>query len=276
MLISTDSPNSPDLPAGLSRLPIVTTVGASTGIEHRFNRFELALKGSVDRITYEDSHLLDGSTASNKDRNYTQYATLARGAYELTPGMRPFVETIFDMRERDLAVDNFGIRRDSDGVQARAGTTFELSRKLVGEVSAGYLVRTYQDPTLPELRGAIFDGSIIWSATPLTTVRLTAKSGADETTLPGVSGVLRRDGVAQVDHAFRRWLIGTAKFGYGIDDYVGSSREDQRYFASLGIIYKMTRSVHVKGELRQEWLRSNTPGNDYTATIGLVGMRFQR
>ena len=88
--------------------------------------------------------------------------------------------------------------------------------------------------------------------------------------------MLRRDAVAQVDHAFRRWLIGFAKFGYGIDEYQGSPREDQRYFASLGIIYKMTRSVQVKGELRQEWLRSNTPGNDYTATIGLVGMRFQR
>jgi len=32
----------------------------------------------------------------------------------------------------------------------------------------------------------------------------------------------------------------------------------------------------VKGEIRQDWLRSNMPGNDYTATTLLVGMRFQR
>jgi hypothetical protein len=276
MLISTDSPNSPDLPAGLSRLPIVTTLGATTGIAHRFNRFEIALRGSVDRITYEDSHLTDGSTASNKDRDYTQFAGIARGSYELSPGMKPFVETIIDTREHDLKFDNFGVQRDSDGVQARAGTTFEFSRKLVGEISAGYLVRTYKDPTLPDLRGVIFDGSLIWSATALTSVKLTARTGADESTLPGVSGVLRRDAVLQVDHAFRRWLIGTAKVGYGLDDYQGSTREDQRYFASLGLTYKLTRSVQVKGELRQEWLRSNIPGNDYTATIALVGMRFQR
>jgi hypothetical protein len=46
--------------------------------------------------------------------------------------------------------------------------------------------------------------------------------------------------------------------------------------ASAGLVYKLSRTTQVKGEFRQEWLRSNAPGNDYTASIVLVGLRWQR
>jgi hypothetical protein len=275
-LLATNNPASPDLPAGLSRLPIYTTLGGTAGLSHRFNRLEFTVKGTADRVTYEPSRLTDGTSVSNRDRDYEQYGAVARVAYELTPGIKPFTEATFDTRMHDLAVDRFGVRRDSDGVTGRIGTTFEISRKLTGEISVGYLTRTYSDPTLPDLNGLIFDGSVLWAATGLTTVRLTAKSTADESTLPGVSGVLRRDGGLQVDHAFRRWLIGTAKLGYGVDLYRGSTREDDRYLASVGIVYKLTRDVQMKGELRREWMKSNVPGASYDANIALVGVRLQR
>ena len=97
----------------------------------------------------------------------------------------------------------------------------------------------------------------------------------DETTIPGVAGVLTRDFGAQIDHAFRRWLIGTAKFGYGTSDYEGGDRFDRRYYAEGDIVYKLTRTLQVKGSVRREWLRSNTAGVDTDATIFMLGMRFQ-
>lgn len=274
--ISTDNPGSPDLQADLAKLPIFTTVGATAGVTQQFNRFEVGLKGSIDRVTYDNSELTDGTTVSNRGRNYNQYAALLRAAYELTPGMKPFVEASFDTRVRDLPVDAFGVHRDSQGAIGRVGTTFEFSRMLTGEVSIGYLTRTYQDPTLKDFHALVLDGSLIWTATALTTVKLTARSTADESTLVDVSGVLRRDFGLQLDHAFRRWLIGTARIGYGHDDYEGSSRKDDRYVASVGVIYKLTREMQLKAELRREWMRSNAPGFDYTANIALVGLRLQR
>jgi hypothetical protein len=275
-LVSTDRPGSPDIPAGLSRLPVFQTVGGTAGVAHRFNRLELSLKGSVDRTTYEDSHFTNGAVASNEDRNYIQYGTRLRASYELSPAMKPFAEVGVDTRIHDLPVDVFGLQRDSDGATAKVGTSFEFSPKLLGEVSVGYLTRMYQDPSLPDLQTPTIDAALIWSATPLTNIKLRIATAADESTVPGVSGVLRHDATLQVDHAFRRWLIATVKLGYGTDQYVGSVREDERYLASLGLAYKLTRTTQVKGELRQEWLRSNLPGNDYTATIALVGLRLQR
>jgi hypothetical protein len=88
--------------------------------------------------------------------------------------------------------------------------------------------------------------------------------------------VLSRDFGAQVDHAFRDWLIGTLKFGYGLDDYVGSLRLDQRLSAAAGLTYKMNRNVQLKGEVRREQRNSNAAGEDFTAHIVMLGLRLQQ
>lgn len=274
--VTTTYPGSPDLPAGVAKLPLYTTTGATASMVHQFNRFELALKGAYDRVVYQDAQLTDGTTVSSRDRNYDQYSTEARVSYDVTPGVKPFIDVQADTRRRDLPVDAYGLQRDSVGWIGKIGTTFELSRILTGEMSVGYLQRTYQDPTLPDLHGLVLDGALVWVATGLTTAKLSAKSSGDETTLPGVAGVLRRDLTLQVDHAFRRWLIGTAKIGYGLDDYQGSTRYDRRSLASLGLTYKLNREWQVRSEVRRETLRSTVGGVDYTSHVGLLGLRFQR
>jgi hypothetical protein len=242
---------------------------------HRFNRLELALKGTFDRVEWDDSKLTDGSIISNKDRDYNQYGVQTRASYELTPGVKPFVDVAVDTRDYDLAVDAGGVARSSDGIAVKGGTSFELTRTLVGEAAIGYVTRTYKDPSLPDLRGVLVDASLVWAATGLTNVKLNVATTPQETNLVGVSGVLSYDTTVQVDHAFRRWLIGTTKLSYGLDDFVGSSRQDQRYAASVALTYKLTRTFQLKGEARHEWRRSNEPGNDYEATVGLVGLRWQ-
>lgn len=276
LVVSTDNPSSPNLPAGLAKLPLFANPGATVGVAHQFNRLELGASGTVDRTVYQNSTLTDGSTVSNRSRNYDQYGLQLRGSYELTPGVKPFVEIAIDRRKHDEAVDPFGFQRDSVGRQARIGTTFELTRQLAGSISVGYLQRAYADPTLLDLSGIIADGSLVWTATGLTTVTFTARSSADESTVPGVSGALTRDVGVQVDHALRRWLIATFKLGYGLDDYVGSDRVDTRYFASAALTYKLSREVQLKGEIRRDWRRSNVAGSDYADSTFLLGIRLQR
>ena len=274
--IGTDNPGSPNLQAGLARLPIYHTIGASVGAAQRFNRLDLAVKASLDRTEYQDSELVDGSRVSNQDRNYTQYRIQTRASYEFSPGLKPFVEMDVDKRKHDEACTCDTIDRSSQAYTPKAGVTFELLKRLNGEVSVGYTTRDYVSPDLETLRGWVLDSSLIWIATGLTTVTLSANSRVDETVVAGVSGTLRRDVGLQVDHAFRRWLVGTVKVGYGMDDYVGLDRLDKRTSLAAIITYKMTREFWLKGEFRQEWLRSNTTGVDYDASIFLVGMRIQR
>lgn len=276
VLVSTDNPGSPNLQAGLAKLPIFSTVGGTVGLGRTFNRFDLSVKGDAERTAYQDSSLVDGTTASNKDRNYDQYGVTLRGGYELTPGVTPFVEGRADTRSHDEPVDSSGYRRDSKGVTGKVGTTFELTRQLTGEISAGMTRRDYDDARLDSLTGLIGDASLVWTASALTTVKFTAASSVGETTIAGASGILYRDAGIEVDHAFRRWLIGSVKLGLGLDDYEGTAREDNRYSAGLGLTYKLNRTVWLKGDFRQDWLRSNIAGNDYTASVFMLGVRVQR
>src|ERR1051326_4427228 len=164
--------------------------------------------------------------ASKRDLNYIQYGVQARAGYEVTPGLKPFVELDADARVHDLPIDDSGYARDSEGLTPKIGSTFEITRKLTGEIAAGYLVRTYKDPRLADLHGLIANSSLVWTATGLTTVKLTASSTTGESVLPGVSGLFQRDAGIEVDHAFRRWLLATVKLGWGLDDYVGLDRQD--------------------------------------------------
>jgi hypothetical protein len=274
--LAADSPGNPNNPGDIAKPPIYMTYGTTAGITQRFNRLEVTLKGIVDRTKYQDAELNDGSTLDLSDRDYRSLGWAARAGYEVSPGIKPFVEYGADSRKHDQQLNCFCENRDSDGRTIKGGLQFELTRKLTGEFSAGVLTREYQDSNLENLRGTLIDASLIYYATPLTTVKFDAKTTVAESSIQGVSGTLTRDLTLQVDHSFRRWLIGTLKFGYGNDDYIGLGRDDKRYFASVGATYKLTRTLALKGEFRQDWLRSNVDGADYTASTVLVGLRLQR
>jgi hypothetical protein len=276
LVVATDNPGSPNIQAGLARLPVSTDVGGSVGLGQRFNRFDVAIKSGIDRTTYQNSVFTDGTTASNDDRNFDQYSTQLRTAYELTPGVKPFVELDADRRHHDLPLDQFGIDRDSDGRAGKIGSTFELSRLLTGQLAFGYLERDYTDPALQTVKGPTLDGSLAWTASALTTFKLTAVTSATESTLAGVSGVFTHEVGIEVDHAFRTWLDATLKFTGDRNSYVGSARQDDRYAGSFALTYKLTRELQLKGELRREWLDSNTAGNNYQAYVALLGVRLQR
>jgi hypothetical protein len=276
LVVATDNPGSPNIQAGLARLPLSADVGGSIGVGQRFNRFDVALKGGIDRTTYQNSVFTDGTIASNDDRNFDQYSAQLRAAYELTPGVQPFVEFDADRRHHDLALDSSGFERDSQGRAVKIGSTFELSRILIGQLAFGHLARSYTDPSLPNIRGPTLDGSLTWLASALTTFKLTALTTVSESTLAGVSGEFTHELGIEVDHAFRTWLDATLRFTFDRDAYVGEPRVDNRYAGSFALAYKLTREMQLKGEVRREWLVSNLPGNDYQAYVGLLGLRLQR
>lgn len=275
-LVSTDNPGSPNLQAGLAKLPIYNTVGATLGLQQEFNRLQVTVKGTVDRSTYANSVLTDGEVASNDDRNFDQYGGTLRVGYELNPGFKPFAEIGGDERIYDLQFDSAGLQRNSTGTSAKLGADINFAGSLTGEFAGGYLERTYVDPSLPNIGGVIADGSLLWQISPLTTAKFTAASTVTESILSGTSGEFSRDFNVQADHAFLLWIIGTLQAGYGHDNYVGLGRQDNRYFVSTGLTYKLNRELQLKGTVRQDWLTSNVTGVAYNATSFLLGLRLQR
>jgi hypothetical protein len=274
-LLDTQRPGSPELNASVKDRPVYGTYGASAGVTQRFNRLELGLKGTIDHTFYEDARLTSGTILSQGDREFTQYGLQARAAYELTPGVNPFVEGLLDTRDYDQRIDSAGFRRSSDGIGARLGSTFELTRLLTGEVSAGYQRRHYEDPRLRDLSGPIFDAALAWAVTPLTTVRARAQTTLDESTIPNASGAVTSRATLEVQHDLRRNLRLTAAITAGETNYRGISLREDAVGASLKLDYRLTRWLAFRASIAHERLNSSAPGADYKATTYLVGLRYQ-
>lgn len=270
-LLNTDNPGSPNLQAQLARLPINTDIGGTIGVAQEFNRLSFALLGTYDSAQYDKSVLTDGEQVSNAARNFNQTAGILRLSYDLDPGLKPFIQVQQDQRTHPLDP-----QRNSTGTTVQVGGDVDLFGSLTGEMAGGWLVRSYDDPTLPNVSGFIANGQLIWQATPLTTAKLGAASEVYETTVVGASGQFTRDLNLEVDHAFVPWFIGILQAGYGTDNYVGSPLRDTRYFVSAGLVYKMTREVQLRTQVRQDWQTATQPGFDFTATSVLVGMHLQR
>ena len=273
--VGTDNPGSPNIQAGLAQYPLYATTGGTLGVEQNFNRLQVTVSATADHTAYQDSKLTDGTSTTNDDRNFNQFGGIARVSYDLLPGVKPFGEIEGDTRVHETNVDRNGFQRDSNGGYAKAGTTFEFSRLLTGEISVGYALRNYQDPRLQQLTGLLTSASLVWSVSPLTTAKFISNTSVDETTLPGTAGVLTRTYTAEVDHDFRRWLTAIGRFTYGTMDYQGATRRDQTYSASADLIYKLNRSFWLKGQLRRDWLDSNIPGASTASTVVMLGVRLQ-
>ena len=274
--LAADNPGDPNLPTAISKPPIYTVTGGAVGIRHSFNRVELSLKGAIDSTEYQDGTLNNGQMISFADRNYNQYGTRIRASYDWLPGVVPFVEYSADERKHDQAADVNGVNRNSTGQAFRVGTTFLMTGYLIGDVAVGYLERKYTDPALTPIHGTLLDASLTYYATPLTTLKLEMKTSVDESIINGVSGAFNHLYAVQIDHAFRRWLIGTVRFSYTNTNYVGSDRDDNYFAFSTALTYKMTRDWWLKGEYRREWLDSSINSADYVSNIFLLGLRLQR
>lgn len=274
-VLDTQRPGSPELNAPVTARPLVSSFGASVGATQTFNRLRLELRGGVDRTIYEDAQLPSGVILRQSDRNVTQYGVKLRAGYEVSPGIKPFVDVLADTRTYDQRIDDSGFRRSSDGLGVKAGSTFEITRTLTGEASAGIQTRRYDDLRLKDLRGPLIDAALIWSATPLTTVRLRALTTVDETTLTFSSGALTQRATIEVQHDLRRNLSLIGALTFGETDYRGVPLREKAFTASARVEYKLTRAVVLRASFTHERLKSTSPGSDYTANTFLVGLRFQ-
>lgn len=273
--LDTQRPGSPDLTANVTGRPQIFQYGGSAGVTHDINRLQLTLRGSVDRSDYEDAHLSNGAMLSQKDRNLTQYGLRLRAAYEVTPGIKPFVQAEIDQRDFDEKSDSSGYMRSSKGVTGRVGSSFEISRQLTGEISGGYQDRKYDDTRLKNLRGFVGDASILWSPTPLTTVTLRGTAELGDTTIAGSSGTTVRRATLEVAHALRRNLTVTGFTNFSRTEYDGQGLREDYMNVGARLEYRLTRTFAIRASFTHERLNSTAQGSDYTANVSLVGLRVQ-
>ncbi|MGH1574594.1 outer membrane beta-barrel protein [Methylobacterium sp. P31] len=278
-LIDTQRTSNPNLQAltaqaaTVTSRPILAVYGASLGVTETFNRLSVTLRGSVDRSEFDNAKLADGTIINQSDRNFNQYSLQLRTAYEVNPDFSPFIDILADTRVYDLRRDLSGVQRDSDGIAVALGASVRLARTLAGEVSAGIQHRTYVVPSLRDINAPLLNATLVWSASPLTTVRLSAATGVTETTIPGSSGVLTDVATLEVQHDLLRNLSIVVGGSFLRNDYQGSTIRETGLSATARVDYHFTRWLTLRGTYIYQQLDSTAVGSSFRDNTFLVGVR---
>jgi hypothetical protein len=106
MSLDTQRPGAPAIQAGQPTVyvvnrPIILGVGTQAGVSQKFSRIGVDLRGTYDRVWYQDAQYSNGSTLNLAATSYNDYGGLLRTSYEVTPDLKPFVEATYDVRLHD-------------------------------------------------------------------------------------------------------------------------------------------------------------------------------
>ena len=273
--IDTQRVGSPEVVNGATSRPLISTFGGSVGGSETFGRLNLALHGSIDRTSYENADGGGGVIQDLASESFNDYGLHLRASYEVTPVLSPFVDILADDRIHDSTIDYTGYQRDSVGTIGQVGSTFELTRLLSGEVSAGYGGRSYEDPRLKNIASPVFNGALTYAATPLTTISFRAATSFDETTVAASSGTESRSATVELSHALLRNLTVTAGLSYLNTQYVGVDITENTLAETLKAEYHLSRSLVATASYNHERLTSSLAGSSFGQNVFLAGLRWQ-
>jgi hypothetical protein len=273
--LSSEAVTSINLPGGLTQRPNTYMYGSSLGGTQRYGNVVLNLRGSVDRATFDDA--TKGNTIINQaDRNQNTYALRLRAGYEVSPGITPFVDVTTDTRQFDTAIDRNGVKRSSNGLTGRVGSSFELARTLTGELAIGYGNRSFDDNKLKDLSGLVSEANLVWSISPLTAVRLKAASDLQDTTGAGASGIISRRVGADIEHALLRNVTFGASAEFGRNTTQGAPQVQDSLTAGVRADYKLTKEVVLRSSYTFQKTTANFVGGSFSSHLVLLGLRLQR
>lgn len=242
------------------------------------NRLGVAVGFKLDSYDYDDNLTIGGATTNNDDRDRDESELSLRLGYDIQDGYEGYFSIKSIDRDYDLALDDGGVNRDSEGRRYAAGVAVALTRLIRADVSLGWMEQDYDSAALQDVDDWLGNADVRWNVTPLTTMRFTLSRSIGETTTAGTSATLGTNYGIGVDHEFLRNLVAKADYRLSNSDFRGdpTGREDDTGTWELGVDYTLNRNVFAGFTYTNEERDSNISGNDYDRNKVLlkVGARF--
>ncbi len=153
--LSQGSINDPGVPDEVTGMPIELEGSAALGADRQFG--QLGLEASVD-LTRKlmTSTQTDGGPQSNLDQQYWAYGGALRAGYQLTPILRPFVQTDAHFIRFDAPPASDPASLNGWDTNYLVGLEASWQDVLTAEVTAGLGTRQFQAGGQETLRSAVY------------------------------------------------------------------------------------------------------------------------
>ncbi len=272
--------SSPDAIASEKQPTQYSVTGGYLGYVHDEGRIGLHADSTVTSYSFNNNSTATGVTIPEHDRDRIEYVGALRASYEIIPQLpyQAFVRVLGNTRQynsidlAELAAFGRSARRNSDGWEADAGASMEITRLITGEIYAGYLQQYYESPLFKSPAGPAFGGNVLWNVTPLASIKASFSQSIAETTLIGASSSQETNVSTSVEYEMLRNVLLVGGVGYVRDDYQGVSRVDNTYGASGGVKYLLNRVWKATFDVAYTNRSSSAPGNNYGRTVASVGI----
>lgn len=242
---------------------------------HRFNRVSTSLGGSFTRLNFSDSPRIGGGTVDQDFRDRDIARGLAQLGYEVLPGHSAFVRVSINNRNYRKSPPAVPFKRDSFGYEIVTGWSAGISNLVDGEVYLGYLDQNYDSGALRDVDGVSFGLDLNWYATELTTVRGKVSRSVADSTSPGAGGILISRVAIGIDHELMRNVLLNGDLSYESGRFRGTSREDDRVSAAMGVQYLLNAYGHLDLRYRLENRASNVSNLDFMRNQVSMGVNLQ-
>ena len=258
---------------GRARRDVDTTDGAFA-LNHRFNRLSLQLRGSLSDVSYDQSVAADGTIIDNSERDFIRRELAARATWAFSPALATFAEYAVNEQDfRRLPID--GLSRDSRGDRFRVGFSFGTTQNVWrGGVAIGYGRQKPHTAAFQSASGIILDANLGWRISGLTSLLLTARSDFVTTTDAGLAIARQQRLGAELRHAFRRHLIGSAAVNWQYSAYVGGVVERETS-AEIGSECWINQAMSVTGRYQHVWFDTSIAGANYQVDTVRLGFNWR-
>jgi hypothetical protein len=221
-------------------------LGAEFG--HTFNRLHVALGGSLTSFDFDDTPRVlpvvpDEFNNDDRDRTVTEFFAKATARVSEDTGV--FLRGRIDDDDFDVLLDDDGFNRDSSGIGLDGGLEFRMTHVLVGEIFAGYTMRSYDDVAFTDANEFGFGAGLKWFPSMLTTISLDGARTIEDTSITAASSFVSTRGQLGIDHELLRNLIVSGRVGYENLEYLGIGRSDDVMRGALGGRYLLNNNFHL-------------------------------
>lgn len=268
--------NGSTFPTTITSRPLAQNVKLSAGIGKIEGFFQPSALFEYDRLSYGNATNSSGVTISQSDRDQTTLRGTFRLGMEVSPAFTPFGEVAYGNTWRDETVDVFGNNRSSHDLRASVGAEINLSEKLNGQFSIGWLRQSFESTILEDIEGVALAAAINWSPVQGTILSAGLTTNAEPSNSSTISGSLVYAGTLGLTHQLSSRLSTTATLGASYRDFTGSGGHDTTLSAELAATYMVNRMLGVNAKLRQESVSSSDAMRGSDTTTVMLGLRIQR
>lgn len=185
------------------------------------------------------------------EKNYDNHETATRerehddNSYGATFYWRvmPKTSLLFQARQTDVnyTTDPAGASLDSSNRDFLVGATWQATARTTGTFKIGRREKQFDEASRDDFSGVGWDLGVTWKPRTYSVFAFGTSRSIEETNGTSGDAIDSKDFSASWNHAWRKRLSSNVHLGYGMEDYLRSPREDDRYTAGAALNYQMRR-----------------------------------